>query len=184
MAYVSGGSPPVRATAAAPDPLAAMPERVTGAAIRDAIIEPRTAALLTFYESLPRQDGLPDRAMAGPERLLPWLGNLMVLDPIDGGSDFRYRVYGSEISRFAGFEMTGRRVSDFASRTGVFFIGAYAACLASGQPMLTHNVAEHAINVDLQAIVRWERLLLPFRRGTDLLQIVASNYPLRYPPPA
>ena len=175
----SKGLPPPRAAVAAIDLLPAMPESVTGLTIRDAIVEPRTAALLAFYEGLPRQAGLPDRAAAGPERFRPWLGNLMILDPVDGGSDFQYRVYGSEIARYAGFDMTGQRVSDFASRTGVFFLGAYAACLASGGPMLTHNDAEHAA-----AIVRWERLLLPFRRGADLLQIVASNYPLRYPPPA
>ncbi|WP_420416265.1 hypothetical protein [Pacificispira sp.] len=38
------------------------------------------------------------------------IGHMMYLDVIDGGRDFRYRVYGSRIAQFSGFDLTGKNL--------------------------------------------------------------------------
>ena len=75
----------------------------------------------------------------------------MILDPVEGGQDFRYRLYGSEIARYCGFDMTTRLVSSFSSKTGTFFLESYKTCLSAAEPVLTQNVAEHA-----SGMVLWE----------------------------
>lgn len=165
--------PVARPDIAAVDLLPRPPVRYAGAEIDHATMDARTRGFLAFYRGLPRDGDLPRRSSAGPEALRPWLGNLMVLDPVDGGSDFRYRLYGSAIAHFAGFDMTGRTVRSFASKTGAFFLETYQRCLALREPILTQNAAEH-----VSGMVLWERLLAPFRTDRDGLQIVATNHPL------
>ena len=160
-------------SAALVDPATNAPTVFTGAAIRGHIRDERTAALLDLYCGLPKTDGVPHRCLANPRRLRRWLGNLMILEPVDGGEDFSYRLYGTAIAEAAGFDMTGRRVSAFASKTGAFFLSVYRNCLASDAPCLTQNLAEHA-----KRFVVWERLVLPFATATGGRHMVVSNFPI------
>lgn len=166
--------PPIaRPDIAAIDLLPRPPVQLVGSAIDRAAMDPRTRRFWEFCRALPRDGGLPMRSSAGPEMLRPWLGNLMILDPIEDGRDFRYRLYGSAIANFCDFDMTGRTVSEFVSKTGGFFLDSYRTCLAAMEPVLTQNVAEHA-----RGMVLWERLLTPFRNGQSGVQIVATNHPI------
>lgn len=164
----------LRPSVAAVDLVQAEPMAVTGEAIGDAQLDSRTRAFWDFCQKLPTHAGLPHSLSAGAEVLRPWLGNLMILDPVARSTDFRYRLYGSEIARSCGFDMTGRLVSAFSSKTGSFFLDSYRTCLRNRVPVLTKNVAEHA-----SGMVYWERLLIPFHANNDSLQIVATNYPIR-----
>lgn len=155
------------------NPGGSAPTAFTGEDIPVHIREPRTAALLEFYRWLPAGAGPPQRSLADAVSLKPWLGNLMILEPIDGGEDFRYRLYGTAIAEVAGFDMTGRRVSDFASRTGAFFMGIYQRAMADDSVWLTHNLGEHA-----RRFVVWERLVLPFATAPGDRHIVVSNIPI------
>lgn len=161
-----------RPTIAAVDLVKVPQMSIVGDAIGDTQLDPRTRAFWDFYQQLPKCGGLPHRSSAGAESLRPWLGNLMILDPVEH-SDFQYRLYGSEIARCCGFDMTGRLVSSFSSKTGSFFLESYQTCYRNRVPVLTTNVAEHA-----NGMVYWERLLIPFHTSNDSLQIVATNYPI------
>lgn len=161
-----------RPNIAAVDLVPRPPVRMIGGEIEGAAMEPRTRRFWEFCAALPRENGLPHRSSAGAEVLRSWLGNLMILDPVEGGQDFRYRLYGSEIARYCGFDMTSRLVSSFSSNTGTFFLESYKTCLSAAEPVFTQNVAEHA-----SGMVLWERLLVPFRTRPNELQIVATNYP-------
>lgn len=162
-----------RPEVAAVDLMHTAPTVVAGADIAGAASDERIRAFLAFCEALPRLDGLPRRDAADPIALRPWLGYVMVLEPLDGDRDFRYRMYGSNIAATSGFDMTGRQVSAFNSPTGRFFLDCYRRCLREQAPLLTRNVAEHA-----SGMVLWERLMVPFRAANGGLQIVAVNLPL------
>jgi hypothetical protein len=163
------------------DLVPAAPVVVRGDAIDGAIADPRTAAFRAWCRGLPWTGGPPPHALASPEALEPWLDFLMMLEPVGGGADFRYLLYGSAIAKYSGFDMTGRHVSQFASKTGAFFLDCYRECAANGTPLLTHNVAEHALG-----LLRWERLLCPFAADDGTIRIVTTNHPLpiRLPPVA
>lgn len=46
------------------------------------------------------------------EELAPWFGHVLIMDVIDGGSDFRYRMIGTAITEFLDRDYSGRLVSD------------------------------------------------------------------------
>lgn len=112
---------------------------------------------------------LPDYAELGPERLDWCADNLMVIEPLADG-DFLYRSYGAGVARAAGFDMTGKRTSEFHSDVGRFFRDKYVQCLASGRPLYTVHRASHAPTVHT-----WERLVLPVREGDAVLLVVFNR---------
>lgn len=161
------------------DPAACAPTAFSGDEIRPHIREERTGTLFDFYGWLPATSGAPARSLADAFSLRPWLGSIMILEPIEGGAYFRYRLYGSAIADVAGFDMTGKKVSDFGSRTGAFFMSVYRRCLATDAPCLTHNLGEHA-----RRFVVWERLVLPFATDDGSRQLVVSNIPIAVAKPS
>lgn len=61
-----------------------------------------------------KRDGrpLPLRDEFGFEELAPWFGHVLIMDVIDGGRDFRYRMIGTAITRFLDRDYSGRLVSE------------------------------------------------------------------------
>lgn len=164
--------PIARPDISAIDLLPQAPVRLIGDEIETADTDCRTRSFWEFCKNLPLDRGLPSRSAASPETLRPWIGNLMIVDPVDAGRDFRYRLYGSAIASHCDFDLTGRLVSSFSSKTGTFFLESYRVCLTARKPVLTQNVAEHA-----RGMILWERLLVPFRTDGEGMQIVATNHP-------
>src|SRR3546814_15766909 len=91
-------------------------------------------------------------------QMRPALGHIMLLDVLDGGADYRYRVYGSEIAQRAGFDMTGKCTSELptGSLASLFFIAVYQAVLLRPDPVYTWP----QLPVDLP-VNPWPRLLPP-----------------------
>ena len=114
---------------------------------------------------------LPRYADLGPDRLDWCADDLMVVEP-EGDDDFVYRHYGRRIREISGFDMLGKRTSDFRSDVGRFFRDKYAQALSERRPLYTVHTAAHAPNVHT-----WERLLLPVADGAREL-VVAYNRPL------
>lgn len=81
----------------------------------DVVDGPEHGAVRAFAElwASRRRDGrLPSRADLPVEDLAPWFGRIVIMDAVDGGADFVYRLVGSGIARILGRDMTGRRVSE------------------------------------------------------------------------
>jgi len=66
------------------------------------------------------------------------LARIFLLDVLDGGADFRYRLTGALIREHAPIDLTGRRLSEIAA------IGSQAALL----PLYRRAVAEAALVAD------------------------------------
>lgn len=94
------------------------------------------AALLALWRERRGGRAMPGRADIGPLDLRPWLGRTHLLEVIDGGADFLYRVHGTEIVRRIGVEMTGRRISDWGEPNRTHAFAIYRAALAAGKPYL------------------------------------------------
>lgn len=52
----------------------------------------------------------PDRADFSLEELAPWFGHVIIMDLIEGGQDFKYRMVGTAITQFLNRDYTGRTV--------------------------------------------------------------------------
>ncbi len=81
----------------------------------DLVTEPRDAAISSFANLWLRKcddDALPARSDFPTEDLRPWMGNLILMDVLEGGVDFRYRLVGTDIVAVVGRDLTGKLVSE------------------------------------------------------------------------
>lgn len=89
----------------------------------------------------------------------PLLRNLMLLEVIrDDPSklDYRYRVYGTEIARAYGQDMTGRLTSEFPSGVASFFAELYETAIR--RRIVIHSLHSPPMSVN---VTKWERLIFP-----------------------
>ena len=133
----------------------------------------KAAAFLGHCRAVKPVGDYADRADFDVMRLRPWLGYIMILDHLPDQDDFRYRMYGSGISAESGFDMTGRLVSDFKSRTGDFFLLLYRQAVAERVLIYSAHARVHA-----QYSCDWHRVMCPVRQDEGI-QIVACNFPVR-----
>lgn len=104
------------------------------------------------------------------EKLMSWLGNIMILEYLPDADDFRYRLYGSEIASRSGFDMTGKCVSDFHSVMGDIFRAQYLKAVEERCLIVSRNPYLHS-----RAPCDWERIICPVTDGKKI-QLVVSNY--------
>ena len=119
--------------------------------------------------------GLPPLSIVDPLALKPALGYLMLLDVLDDGWDYHYRIYGSEIASRFGRDLTGRRTSDIVKTayTGNFYIAGYRAVLARREALFTISSSPSYV-----AAVDWWRLALPLVDRTGAIsRMLVGNLP-------
>lgn len=105
------------------------------------------------------------------EAPLALVGHLILLDVLDGGQDFRYRVVGTKIAEEIGRDFTGETVLEYHARhESREVIDGYAEIVKTGQPHLYHGSL-----YDLgRAYMTYERLAVPLMGpGGDIDFILA-----------
>jgi hypothetical protein len=117
----------------------------------------RLGQLLDYWRGLPRTGDLPAAEVIDPAALVFILGWLMIMDPIDGGADFSYRLYGTNIAEVTGRDLTGCKLSDSFPQVAAFTSSVYRNAMRDRRPVLTRHTPPRRI-----AVSRWERLILPF----------------------
>ncbi len=102
--------------------------------------------------------GLPTTKFVDPIRLAPALGYLLLVDVVDGGRDFTYRLFGSYISAVSGFDMTGRKLSVHPASPYIreFSMALYRAAMIRREPVWSHYGPAMAVST-----AAWERIVLP-----------------------
>jgi hypothetical protein len=116
--------------------------------------------LLDHWLKLAGDAPMPHVRQIDALELGPALGYIMLLDVVEGGRDFRYRLFGSKIARLSNFDMTGRLLSQHsASAYAVeFSLALYRNAVDQRRPVfaIRHPVrAEHT--------AKWLQLALPLR---------------------
>lgn len=118
----------------------------------------RLAHLHRHWQQQRRGGDLPLSSAIDPLELGPALGYVMLMEPVGGGDDFLYRLYGTAIADRSGLEMTGKRVREVpVPLVAVYFLASYRAVLMTRRPLYTRHSTHHAIGFD-----DWNRLILPF----------------------
>jgi len=114
--------------------------------------------LLRYWQSLRDANGCVAPGQIDPFALKPVLGHVLLIDVLEDGADFRYRLYGSEVARVAGFDMTGKRTSEMATGplASGFYLAGYRALLVRRQPLFTWHEMPMQITIN-----SWERIVLP-----------------------
>ncbi len=101
------------------------------------------------------------------------IGHLMLLDVVDGGRDFWYRLYGSNLARVTGRDMSTRYVSEEAPELAEFLGRIYRDAVAEREPMFLRMRTTGASTVSV-----WERLILPLSNTGDRIdQLLVGAFP-------
>jgi hypothetical protein len=131
--------------------------------------------LARYWRSHSAHGALPGIDIVDPLALKPALGYIMLLDVLDDGWDYRYRIYGSNIVQRFGRDLTGKRTSDITKTafTGIFYLAGYRAVLARRAPLFTVSASPKYV-----AAVDWWRLALPLA-GPDgtITRLLVGNMP-------
>ena len=115
--------------------------------------------LLRYWSELAGARAMPCAKEIDALEMRPALGYINLLDVVEGGEDFRYRVFGSIIAAVAGYDMTGRTVSALkvVPYMAEFALATCRAVVQRGQPLLT----EHRPPASAVPTVAWHGLILP-----------------------
>jgi hypothetical protein len=137
--------------------------------------EIRSAPLQRLYadwDSRRRGREFPARQDFDPCDLKYILGCLNLVDMLRGPLRFRYRVFGSEIARRLGIEMTGRMVDDYPQLEHRALVQRrYAETIAARRP----TVAQHDRRSLNEQLHYYESLVLPLSRdGIEIDMLMAG----------
>jgi len=110
------------------------------------------------YWSQAAIDGLPTTRLVDPLALAPALGYLLLVDVIDEGMDFAYRLFGSRISAVSGFDMTRKRLSEHPASDYIreFSMALYSAVRTRREPVWSSYGPAVA-----STTTSWDRVILP-----------------------
>lgn len=122
--------------------------------------------LLEHWHKLKGAQKVPRKRQIDALEMQPALGYIALLDVLEGGSDFRFRLFGSLIAQASGFDMTGRLLSAHRASPYLvdFYRASYRAVLLHPEPLAT----VHAPPTSSSASV-WHRLILPFSDQPELV---------------
>ncbi len=144
---------------------------------------PPLHSLLALWESRRAGRDVPSRQDIDVLELRPWLGWLTVMDMVDDGADFVYRVFGTSQAAQIGMDLTGRRASTCPAVTPSFLRNLREAA-ATARPIFGTRVVEISAR---GYAYRWQRLILPLTRQTEAIDtfmiLAAPVSPLVSPPP-
>ena len=118
-------------------------------------------------------DGPGRRADFGPEQMSAFLGNVMILEYSPDRADYRYRLYGTGLTRCSGFDLTNHWHGEFVGDVADVMRAHYDTCRTSGRLLYTMHEAVHKAQRGL-----WEQVLCPVVAASttgDADQIVASS---------
>jgi hypothetical protein len=131
--------------------------------------------LLAYWNGLSAGRSFVTADQIDPLDMWPALGFIMLVDVVDDGVDFRFRLYGSAIVQSVNMDVTGKLMSEVQLGGVVmdFFYAVYRAVLIRPEPLFTEHVPPEEIGVKF-----WHRLMLPLV-GEDgkVCRVLVGNMP-------
>ena len=138
--------------------------------------DPRLIDLYRLWQAKRSDARIPARIEFGLDELRPLMGRIAILDVIDGGADFRFRLYGSNIANAYRGEMTGKSVREYRPHFYATITSGYLQCVASRAPHYDRLEVD-----DQMMLYRWERLILPLAAdGTTVDMLLVASITLEY----
>lgn len=141
-----------------------------------AAMPPLLAELYRCWRDLAPPGGLPHLSQITPMAVRPALGYVSLLDPVDGGTEFRYRLYGSAMAAISGFDLTGKLQSEapVSAHLREFVIAIDRAVYRTGRPFYSCHRPGNA-----RRVAAWHRLSLPLVNDQGAVaRLLAVNLPL------
>jgi hypothetical protein len=101
--------------------------------------------LLKYWDVARGKAAMPPVGAIDPLALKPVLGNIIILDVLENGADFRFRLFGSEVAAAARYDWTGSTVDDMRrilkGPGPAFYLAGYRAVMRRREPLFTLSPA-------------------------------------------
>lgn len=142
------------------------------------LVTPQHRFLLRYWSDLRGSRLQPHLSEIDAMEMRPALGYVNLLETVDDGRDFRYRVFGSVVAAVSGFDLTGQLVSRLRASAYIveFTLAVFRAAQRRGEPLFTEHgppATDHTSS--------WHRLVLPFGndRG-DIARLLVGMVPMTH----
>ncbi len=145
------------------------------------LVLPAHRFLLDHWRGKCRDGRLPTRRDLDPVEMSPALGYVMILETIEDGWNFRYRLYGSRIAEHTKRDYTGLTTADLVGPACItaFYTSLYRAVARRPVPLFTENTPAPFVHV-----THWRRLILPLGDGgSTVTGYRVGNVPGEWRPP-
>ncbi|HEX2116684.1 MAG TPA: PAS domain-containing protein [Alphaproteobacteria bacterium] len=137
---------------------------------------PPIAALLDYWSSLLDGAALPPADRIDPLRMRRALGYVLLIDVVDDGRDFRYRLFGSAVAAVSGFDMTGKLLSEHGASAYLreFSLALYRAAMQRRESVFCTYAPSGTVTT-----VCWQRLALPLTdQSGAVTRFLAGSVPI------
>lgn len=133
----------------------------------ESLATPQHRFLLRYWSDLRGTRPLPHMREIDAVEMRPALGYVNLLEPVENGRDFRYRVFGTVVAAVSGFDLTGQLASGLKASAYIveFGLAAFRAVQRRAEPLFTEHGPPAAVYTST-----WHRLVLPF--GNDRGEVV------------
>ena len=134
---------------------------------RDALTQ-KELGLLTLWES--RRDGrdMPTRGNLIAEDLFPWMGSIHLLVPVEGGADFRYKVFATRTLLSKDPDLTGKLTKDWPDERSKRALKLYGTVYTEGCPIYSALPERHQLDW-----IFYSRICLPLGSKGVVTHIVS-----------
>jgi hypothetical protein len=137
--------------------------------------------LLSYWTRLKGERALPDAAQIDPLEMRPALGHINLLDVVDDGRDFRFRLFGTAVVAATEVDLTGDLLSETPGSAFLveYELALHRAAYRLGAPAATSYTPPASLSP-----ATWNMLLLPFANQSGaiiriLTGVVAVAMPRR-----
>jgi hypothetical protein len=132
--------------------------------------------LLEYWSTVRSRGALPLADTVDPLAMRRALGHVMLIDVVENGQDFRYRLFGSAIAAVSGFDMTGRLLSGHPASAYLreFSLAFYRSTVLQGRSAFSRYAL-----TGTTATAQWHRVALPLAdRSGQTVRLLAGTVPL------
>ena len=139
-------------------------------------LPPMLRELHQAWRSLAVPGELPHLSQITPFNIRPALGYVALMDSVDGGTEFRYRLYGSAIAAISGFDLTGKLQSEapVSAHVREFTIALDRAVYRERRTLYSCRTPTGARRVTV-----WHRLSLPLVDDNGVVaRLLVANVPI------
>jgi hypothetical protein len=132
--------------------------------------------LLEYWSRLRSNRALPLAETIYPLAMRRALGYVMLIDLVENGRDFRYRLFGSAIAAVSGFDMTGRLLSEHPASAYLreFALAFYRSAVDQGRSVFS----QYGLTGNTMT-AQWHRVALPLTdKSGRIVRLLAGTVPL------
>lgn len=143
----------------------------------DKITSPNIKLAYWYVMGRHRPGDLPRRSDLDPIEMKDWLANIELLDVINQGETFRYRIAGGAIEAIFNSRMQGKLLEDvFQGAVLDFKMLMFRRCIEHGTIILSNDNLERKG----RSLIKYERLLIPLSQdGKKFDMIFGCIYPMK-----